>query len=177
MVDAHAATIPVYRFGPYQVVRSGRVLERNGEVLPVSPKVLLCLLVLLEASGRVVTKAQLFAVVWPDSFVEDSNLTQNIWVLRKLLAADYPEGSPIETVARWATGLLRPSSPARRKWKRPRRSSRVSVHPPHTQITARVHRSPVTIQPGTPKTQDPCRFPSAGRSSGDFRSQAGVPSG
>jgi DNA-binding winged helix-turn-helix (wHTH) protein/tetratricopeptide (TPR) repeat protein len=91
---------PCISFGPFVIADSGRVLLRADEVVSISPKVLAILVVLVEASGRVVTKAELLNAVWPDSFVEEANLTQNISVLRKLLAPDFADRSPIETIAR-----------------------------------------------------------------------------
>ncbi len=89
-----------YTFGPYVLTRAGRVLLRNGEPVSATPKVLATLLVLLRANGQALSKEDLLQAVWPDSFVEEGNLTQTISVLRKLLAPDYPDGSPIETIPR-----------------------------------------------------------------------------
>jgi DNA-binding winged helix-turn-helix (wHTH) protein len=62
--------------------------------------VLATLLVLVEAEGKVVSKTELLDRVWPDTYVEENNLTQNISALRKLLAADFPDERPIATLAR-----------------------------------------------------------------------------
>ena len=56
------------------------------------------LLVLVENSGRVVSKDELMKAVWPDTFVEEGNLTQNISVLRKVLGENPGEHIYIETV-------------------------------------------------------------------------------
>jgi DNA-binding winged helix-turn-helix (wHTH) protein len=66
----------------------------------VPSKVLATLLVLVEAEGKVVSKTELLDRVWPDTYVEENNLTQNISALRKLLAADFPDERPIATLAR-----------------------------------------------------------------------------
>jgi DNA-binding winged helix-turn-helix (wHTH) protein/tetratricopeptide (TPR) repeat protein len=92
--------LPEFRFGPYRIVDSGRALLRAGEAVAVSPKALALLVELLRVPGRVVSKPELLEAVWPDSFVEEGNLTQSISVLRKHLAADYPDRSPIETLPR-----------------------------------------------------------------------------
>jgi DNA-binding winged helix-turn-helix (wHTH) protein/tetratricopeptide (TPR) repeat protein/TolB-like protein len=91
---------PRITFGPFVIADSGRVLLRSNEIVPVSPKVLATLTVLAEANGRVLSKTELLDAVWPDTFVEEANLTQNISVLRKLLALDYADRSPIETIAK-----------------------------------------------------------------------------
>jgi DNA-binding winged helix-turn-helix (wHTH) protein len=88
-----------YCFGPFRVVDGGRALIKEGEAVPISPKVLAVLVELLRVPGRVVSKTELLETVWAGSFVEDGNLTQSISVLRKLLAAGFPE-SPIETLPR-----------------------------------------------------------------------------
>jgi DNA-binding winged helix-turn-helix (wHTH) protein/tetratricopeptide (TPR) repeat protein len=89
-----------YGFGPFELRGREQVLLRSGTVVPVPPKVLATLLVLVEAEGKVVSKNELLERVWPDTFVEENNLTQNISALRKLLAADFPEERPIATLAR-----------------------------------------------------------------------------
>ena len=68
--------------------------------MPLTPKVLLTLQALVERAGEVVSKEELLRSVWPDTFVEESNLAQNISVLRKALGTA-PGGQPyIETVAK-----------------------------------------------------------------------------
>ena len=63
-----------------------RRLLRHGEPVPLEPKVFETLLVLVRHERRLVGKAELMQAVWPDSFVEESNLTRNISVLRKALS-------------------------------------------------------------------------------------------
>lgn len=91
---------PEYRFGPFRVVDGGRALLRDGEAVPISPKVLAVLVELLRVPGKVVSKQELLETVWAGSFVEEGNLTQSISVLRKQLAADFPDESPVETLPR-----------------------------------------------------------------------------
>jgi DNA-binding winged helix-turn-helix (wHTH) protein/TolB-like protein/Tfp pilus assembly protein PilF len=75
----------VYEFGPFRLDASEHQLLRGREVVPLSLKVFETLLVLVENSGHVLGKEELIRAVWPDSFVEDSSLTQNISLLRKAL--------------------------------------------------------------------------------------------
>ncbi|MEO7142870.1 MAG: winged helix-turn-helix domain-containing protein [Bryobacteraceae bacterium] len=91
-------TAEFYEFGPYRLDRRARVLLQDGAIVPLTPKVLDTLIVLVDHQGSVVSKDELLHLVWPDSFVEDSNLSQNISVLRKALGQ--PAGQPpyIETV-------------------------------------------------------------------------------
>src|ERR1700737_3462022 len=87
-----------YVFGPYRIDRRSRVLLRDGAIVPLSPKVLDTLVALVEHPGVVVSKDELLQLVWPDSFVEESNLAQNISVLRKVLG-QVPDHVPyIETI-------------------------------------------------------------------------------
>jgi len=62
-----------------------RVLLRDGEAVPVTPKAFSILLALLEKPGEVVTKQELIQKIWPDTFVTEANLTQNVSALRKAL--------------------------------------------------------------------------------------------
>jgi DNA-binding winged helix-turn-helix (wHTH) protein/Tol biopolymer transport system component len=61
------------------------VLTKEGAVVPIPPKGLKTLLALIECEGKVATKQQLIETVWPDSFIEEGNLTQNIFLLRREL--------------------------------------------------------------------------------------------
>ena len=72
-------------FGPFRVDRQKRLLLRGSETLPLPPKAFDVLLFLIDNPGRVIDKAEFMKAVWPDSFVEESNLSQNIFLLRKTL--------------------------------------------------------------------------------------------
>jgi TolB-like protein/DNA-binding winged helix-turn-helix (wHTH) protein len=75
----------LYEFGEFRLDPQNRVLRRGREPLSLTPKAFDVLLVLLRESDRVVTKDELMKAVWPDSFVEESNLTQTVFMLRKAL--------------------------------------------------------------------------------------------
>jgi DNA-binding winged helix-turn-helix (wHTH) protein/Tol biopolymer transport system component len=75
----------VYAFGPFRLDCRERVLWREGEPVPLAPKAAETLFALVENAGHIVEKAELMQRVWPDAFVEEGNLTKNIWTLRKLL--------------------------------------------------------------------------------------------
>jgi DNA-binding winged helix-turn-helix (wHTH) protein/Flp pilus assembly protein TadD len=89
-----------YRFGRFRLVLSGRILELDGERIPLTPKVVDTLLVLLENANQVVTKEQLMQAVWPDVTVVESGLTRNISTLRKALEAGLDDGFYLETIPR-----------------------------------------------------------------------------
>ena len=86
-----------FEFGPFQLDPSERMLARNGKALRLAPKVFETLAILVENSGHIVEKEDLIKRLWPDSFVEESSLAQNIFQLRKTLQ-DGPGRRYIETV-------------------------------------------------------------------------------
>jgi DNA-binding winged helix-turn-helix (wHTH) protein/Tol biopolymer transport system component len=89
-----------FRFGPFELSKTERVLRRDGALVAIPPKALTTLQVLLDAGGRVLSKSEIIEAVWPNSFVEEASLPQTISILRKLLADAYPNESPIVTVPR-----------------------------------------------------------------------------
>ena len=80
----------LYEFGPFRVDPDKQVLLRDDQPVSITPKVFETLLVLVRHSREVVSKDELMKAVWPDAFVEEANLSQNIFVLRKALG-DTPE--------------------------------------------------------------------------------------
>src|SRR5260370_461024 len=74
-----------YEFGPFRIATGDRLLLRDGEVIPLSPKVFDMLLLLVEHRGHVMEKDALMRTLWPDSFVEEGSLSKNVFVLRKVL--------------------------------------------------------------------------------------------
>jgi DNA-binding winged helix-turn-helix (wHTH) protein len=87
-----------YKFGPFRLDPAKRDLLRDGEIVPLPPKVLDLLQVLVENNGEIVEKEELMSRVWPDSFVEEGNLSVNIFALRKALGDDGHEHQFIKTV-------------------------------------------------------------------------------
>jgi DNA-binding winged helix-turn-helix (wHTH) protein/tetratricopeptide (TPR) repeat protein len=83
----------VYRFGEFELRVRARALLRQGVGVPLPSKTFEVLLYLVANSGRVVTKDELLKGVWPDSFVEESNLTQHVFRLRKVLQPQ-PDSAP-----------------------------------------------------------------------------------
>jgi DNA-binding winged helix-turn-helix (wHTH) protein/tetratricopeptide (TPR) repeat protein len=75
----------VYEFGPFHMDPDKQILLRGNDPVPVTPKAFETLLVLVRRSREVVSKEELLKEVWPNSFVEESNLSQNIFLLRKAL--------------------------------------------------------------------------------------------
>jgi DNA-binding winged helix-turn-helix (wHTH) protein/tetratricopeptide (TPR) repeat protein len=75
----------IYEFGPFRVDPERAMLLRAGRPVPLTPKTFQILLVLVRRSQEVVTKDDLLKAVWPDTFVEEANLSRNIFMLRKAL--------------------------------------------------------------------------------------------
>ncbi|MGB9235277.1 MAG: winged helix-turn-helix domain-containing protein [Terriglobales bacterium] len=87
-----------YEFGPYRVDPDRRQLLRASRPIPLQPKAFDILLVLVENREQVVLKDDLLKAVWPDTFVEESNLAQNVFVLRKTLGDAVEDKRYIVTV-------------------------------------------------------------------------------
>ncbi len=102
-----------YEFGPFRLEPATRRLLRQGEALPLTPKAFDTLLLLVQNHERVVEKEEVLRRVWPDAVVEESNLAQNVFTLRKALG-DTPEGARfIATVPRRGYRFVAPVTPLR----------------------------------------------------------------
>src|ERR1044071_3807839 len=91
---------PRFEFGPFQLDLNDRLLTRAGEVISLRPKATEILVRLVLNAGQLILKDELLKEVWPDTFVEEANLSQTIFVLRKALGDDRGEPRYIETVPR-----------------------------------------------------------------------------
>ena len=90
----------LYRFGSYLLDRRKRTLSQDGSPIALTPKAFDVLLFLVQNPNRLITKEELFKAVWADSFVEEGNLTQNIFLLRKALAQNSEDSGLILTIPR-----------------------------------------------------------------------------
>src|SRR5262245_59654778 len=88
----------LYEFGPFVLDTAQQLLTREGTAVPLTPKTFDTLLVLVENHGRLMPKDELMKAVWPDSFVEESNLTQQISMIRRALGETASERRYIATV-------------------------------------------------------------------------------
>jgi Tol biopolymer transport system component/DNA-binding winged helix-turn-helix (wHTH) protein len=89
-----------YRFKEFILDTDQKILLRDGKPLSLTPKVFETLLILLENNGRIVGKEELMKRLWPDTFVEEANLTFNIQQLRKILGDKARNPIYIETISR-----------------------------------------------------------------------------
>jgi len=88
----------LYEFGPFRLDTAEQLLLRDGKPVSLTPKAFEMLVALVERSGHLVEKEELMKVVWADAFVEESNLTNNVSALRKLLGQGKGGENYIETV-------------------------------------------------------------------------------
>jgi DNA-binding winged helix-turn-helix (wHTH) protein len=91
--------LEVYRFGPFRLDVAERLLLRDGQPVALRAKVFDTLVELVRRAGKLVTRGQLIAAVWPDAIVEEGNLSHNVSALRKALGDDGGELF-VETVPR-----------------------------------------------------------------------------
>ncbi|HLN96982.1 MAG TPA: winged helix-turn-helix domain-containing protein, partial [Pyrinomonadaceae bacterium] len=87
-----------YYFGEFQLDTIEWVLRQSGWILPLAPKVVQALELLVRNAGRVVSRTEMVESLWPDSFVEESNLTVTISMLRRALGDNEHETRFIETI-------------------------------------------------------------------------------
>src|ERR1041385_6216309 len=83
-VPNHNST-SIYEFEDFRLDSKHSMLYRNGSVVPLTPKVVETLIALVEKRGEVVSKGELLERLWGDVAVEESNLSLNLYVLRKTL--------------------------------------------------------------------------------------------
>src|SRR6516164_1714232 len=81
-------TAELYEFGPFRLEPVERKLSRNNERVILAPKAFDTLVILVRNSGHLLEKEELIRTLWPDSFVEEGNLSNNIFVLRRALGED-----------------------------------------------------------------------------------------
>jgi Tol biopolymer transport system component/DNA-binding winged helix-turn-helix (wHTH) protein len=88
-----------YEFGPYRLETGERILLREGQHVPLTPKAFETLLALVESGGHILDKEDLIKKVWPDTFVEEVSLAKKVSILRKVLGEDI-DHHYIETIPR-----------------------------------------------------------------------------
>jgi len=89
-----------YEFGSFRMDSAGHQLWRDGEEIPLTPKAFQVLLLLIEHAGQTLLKDELMKSVWPDAFVEENNLADNISILRHALGDDPKAPKYIKTIQR-----------------------------------------------------------------------------
>jgi DNA-binding winged helix-turn-helix (wHTH) protein len=133
-----------YDFAHFRLDAVERLLLQDGEVTPLTPKGFEILLLLVRNRGRVLTKEELIKAVWPDSFVEESNLARNISTLRQVLGGRHF----IETVPRRG---YRFAASVREVWQ-----ENAAIQPAHPADTTRAIIHSVAVLPFQPLSAEEC---------------------
>ena len=133
-----------YVFDVFRVDPEERVLFKENREIPLTPKVFDTLLALIENSSRVLTKKELMLKVWPDSFVEENNLAQNISILRKALGGDYIKTIP-KRGYRFVADVVPPGDDDERVIIHERTRTRIVVEHADEPITA--HANVIDVTP------------------------------
>ncbi len=97
-----------YIFGRFQLDAAERRLLRDGQPVPLTPKAFDTLLALVQHAGHAMSKDELMRAVWPDGFVEETNLAFNISTLRKALGDGQTGERYIETVPKLGYRFVMP---------------------------------------------------------------------
>ena len=97
-MSEHQSADELYEFGPFRVDPARETLLKAGVAVPLTPKTFQILLVLVRHGKEIVTKDDLMKTVWPDTFVEEANLSRNIFMLRKALGETAQDHRYIVTV-------------------------------------------------------------------------------
>ena len=97
----------LYLFGPFELDAERLLLLDRGEPIPIGPKVVETLLALVEHPGELFAKSALLARIWPEGYVDEANLAQNIYVLRKTLRSRW-NVEAIETIPRRGYRFIAP---------------------------------------------------------------------
>jgi eukaryotic-like serine/threonine-protein kinase len=88
----------LYEFGPFCLDCARHLLLKDGHSMPLPPKAFEILVILIQRRGTLLTKTELLHAVWPDTFVEENNLTQYVSMLRKTLSDGSDDQKYIQTV-------------------------------------------------------------------------------
>jgi DNA-binding winged helix-turn-helix (wHTH) protein/Tfp pilus assembly protein PilF/TolB-like protein len=99
---------PVYRFGDFELEPAERRLSEAGKPIALTPKVFDTLVLLVERAGHLVSKDELMKVLWPRGYVDESNLTKHIWLIRRALGDGEHDSRFIETVPKLGYRFIAP---------------------------------------------------------------------
>jgi DNA-binding winged helix-turn-helix (wHTH) protein len=91
--------MPRFSFGPFMLDLEARALVREGEPLAIPARTLDTLAVLVQNRGRLLDKDELLSLIWPGTVVDEANLSQSIFTLRKILGDNRKEQRYIATLA------------------------------------------------------------------------------
>lgn len=99
--------IRIYEFGNFRLEPDKRILlDRNGSPIPLTPKVYATLAYLVQHAGALLDKEELLHAVWPDTAIEENNLTENISRLRRILGEGRGDHRYIVTSSPCLAGVM-----------------------------------------------------------------------
>lgn len=127
-----------FNFAEFQLDTEEKQLRQGKKNIALPPKVLDVLCLLVEKEGRIVSKNEIMETVWADSFVEESNLTQSIYQLRRTLGTDQDGKNIIETIPRRGFRIAVPIA-------REREAIGETIQPPISPLAPRPYRPIVTV--------------------------------
>jgi DNA-binding winged helix-turn-helix (wHTH) protein len=106
----------LYEFGAFRLDPSERILARHGKRIALPPRAFDTLVVLVQRNGHVLSKDELIGTLWPDTFVEENNLTQQISVLRRALGSRRASADSGLDPSRTARGGVLSGDPAEQEY-------------------------------------------------------------
>ena len=130
---------PSYEFGPFVLDTVQHLLLKEGETIALSPKTYDTLLFLVQNNSRMISKEELMSALWPDSFVEESNLTQQVSMARKALGETAGDPRYIVTVPARGYRFAVTVRPVIKD-----RPALELVSPPHSMDAEEAHTKPET---------------------------------
>ena len=146
----------IYEFGRFRLDRQAHLLSSGDEIIALEPKAVDVLLILVEKRGELVARQELMTAVWPDTFVEENNLSSNISILRRQLGATRDGGDYIQTIPKRGyrfVAAVKQVEASRRSYHLARSVSSSPAEPDAAGRTA-THRLPAEVG-----TSEPCGCP------------------
>jgi TolB-like protein/Tfp pilus assembly protein PilF len=148
-------TLHRYEFGPFCLDKVERVLTFNGSPVSLMPKAFEVLLALVENSRHVVSKDELMTAVWPEAHVEEANLTQNIFLLRRVLGEGDGGRQYIETIPRRGYRFIADVREVKDEVVSPPRSARAEANAAGRGPRANVAANSIAVLPLINGSHDP----------------------
>ncbi|HXT50928.1 MAG TPA: winged helix-turn-helix domain-containing protein, partial [Thermoanaerobaculia bacterium] len=153
-ISLHPAADTVVGFGPFRFDRGNGLLWRSGEELPLPPRALAVLSVLVERAGRVVGKSELLQTAWNGAYVTETSLSEAVSLLRQTLGDDSQRPVYIQTVHRRGYRFIAPLRVEET-------ASRAAVSPPREGLPRLAAVAPLPLDGATPEAATSLALPAA----------------
>jgi TolB-like protein/DNA-binding winged helix-turn-helix (wHTH) protein/Flp pilus assembly protein TadD len=139
------------KFGDFELDSEQRVLLKQGKPVPLPPKDIETLIILVEGRGQIVEKRELMEKIWPGTFVEEGNLTRHVFNLRQILADGKSDQHYIETVPKRGYRFICPVAfevdSSQGAASHSLRSAEAALPPPESEAFSRPTSLPVASRP------------------------------